>query len=161
MKKKLLMAMVLVLIFAASAAADVSVSKRSYAGAQGIGIGLEGGYWGGLSIKSWTGSDTAFQFNADFHFNGYFGGGVAHLWHFFEVIQVDGNKFPLYIGLKAGIWAHPDGFALSGLVPFGIAWIPRDIPIDIFIQYEPGIQILPGIGPDYMGGTAGIRLWFN
>lgn len=165
MKKVLAVALVMVLAFTVSASAEkITLSKGSYAGAQGIGIGLEGGPWGGLSLKLWTSSDTAFQFNADFHWSGYFGGGIAYLWHFFDVIEVDNHKFPLYIGIKAGLWGGSN-VGVDILVPLGIAWIPREIPIDIFLQYEPGIAVLrndgTGFGPSYMGGAAGIRLWFN
>lgn len=109
----------------------------------------------------WTAADTALQFNANFHWAGYFGAGAAYLWHYFDVIKVDNHKFPLYWGIKGELWANPSDFALGAVVPLGIAWIPKELPIDIFLQYEPGIAILPSIAPVYMGGTAGIRLWFN
>lgn len=149
------------MVFAVAATAkEFKVSKGSYAGAQGMGIGLEGGWWGGLNLKMWTTSENALQFNLAYLWAGTIGGGAAYLWHFFDIIEVTDHKFPLYVGIKAGVWAG-NSFGLSALVPLGIAWIPKEFPIDVFLQYEPGIAILPSIGPDYMGGTAGIRLWFN
>jgi hypothetical protein len=85
---------------------------------------------------------------------------VAYLIHNFDIIQADRNKFPLYFGIKGWGAFAPGGTAAGIQVPLGIAWIPRDAPIDIFLQVEPGISVIPSVhfAP---GGGFGIRFWLS
>jgi hypothetical protein len=158
-----------VLMFALSTAvfAEVSIGGHSfsdgpYLGARGFGIGIVGGVIAGLSIKDWVSYDNAFQFDVNWDlYQGGIGFGAAYLFHNFGIITADNNKFPLYFGIKGWAVITNGGSVAAGMmVPLGIAWIPRDVPIDIFLQVEPGISVIPSVhfAP---GGGAGIRFWLN
>jgi len=166
MKKVLAITMVLMLVFSVSVMAKVkikiaghSTSSGSYLGARGLGIGLELGYPCGLNVKSWVSSDSAVQFDASWYFGSSISVGAAYLIHFFDVIEVDDNKLPLYFGIKGSVGIGSTiGVAIQ--VPLGISWIPRKYPIDVFLQFEPGISVIPGVGP-VAGGYIGIRYWLD
>ncbi len=178
---KVLTVVVFVCALAVSASAKVKVkvdgktlsSSGTYLGAKGMGIGLQGGLNNGLVFKSWIDKESALQFDANFGigWGGGIGVGAAYLIHNFGIIEMTNSKLPLYFGIKGGAsffgtgYYSSGGIALSVQVPLGIAWIPKDYPIDIFAQFEPGLAILFygnysyfGWGP---GGSAGIRYWFN
>ena len=168
MKKIVSFITVLLLTLSAAVVADVSiniggheVSNEAYLGAKGLGIGIVTGETNGLSIKSWVSHDHAFQFDAnwDLYYGG-FGIGAAYLIHNFDIIEADNNKFPLYFGIKGWIAFAPGNTAAGIQVPLGMAWIPSSAPIDIFIQVEPGISVVPSVrfAP---GGGIGIRFWLS
>jgi hypothetical protein len=167
MKKTVMLIMVVMLALSVPAFADVTIgghgfSDGPYLGARGLGIGIVGGVIAGLSIKNWVSYDNAFQFDVNWDlYQGGVGFGAAYLFHNFEIIQADHNKFPLYIGIKGwGVITNGGSVAAGIMVPLGIAWIPRDVPIDIFLQAEPGISVIPSVrfAP---GGGMGIRFWLN
>lgn len=164
MKKILLVAVILVVSLCATLSADIRIrfSDGPYLGARGFGIGFVSGVINGLSIKNWVSNDNAFQFDIAWDLNyGGIGFGMAYLYHDFGIIQADRNKFPLYIGIKGWAVITNAGNTAAGVqIPLGIAWIPRDIPIDIFVQAEPGLSVVPDVrfAP---GGGIGIRFWLN
>src|ERR1035437_6975502 len=168
MKRISLFMVVLLFVSSVAYAAEVSINiggdgikDEAYPGAKGVGIGIVKGETNGLSIKSWVSHDHAFQFDAnwDLYYGG-FGIGAAYLIHNFDIIEADNNKFPLYFGIKGWINFAPGTVAAGIQVPLGMAWIPRSAPIDIFIQVEPGISIVPSVrfAP---GGGIGIRFWLS
>jgi hypothetical protein len=166
MKKSFVLVLALLLAFAAGAAADVSIAGHSvsdgpYLGARGLGIGIVLGTIDGLSVKSWISRDHALQFDLNWDLNyGAVGFGAAYLIHNFHIIEADNNKFPLYFGIKGWAALAPGGAEAGIQVPLGIAWIPRNAPIDIFAQVEPGISLIPSVH-SAMGGGIGIRFWLN
>jgi len=132
-----------------------------YKGSRGFGIGIIVGLESGLSIKSWLDGTGAIQIDASWNFDyGAFGVGVAYLFHNFDLIRnVPDSKFPVYFGIK-GFGAFASSAAVIGVqVPLGIAWIPRAAPIDVFLQFEPGLSIIPGTHWAYNAGI-GIRYYF-
>jgi len=166
MIKKLLMTMTAILLLVTVVSADVSIAGHSaaggaYAGSRGLGLGIVLGVVNGLSVKNWTSGSTAFQFDATWDLNyGGVGFGAAYLIHDFSIIRADDNKFPLYFGIKGWAALASHGLAAGIQVPLGIAWIPRDAPIDVFLQIEPGISVVPAVRFTG-GGGLGIRFWFN
>jgi hypothetical protein len=168
MKKTILMILVLALALCMNlTAASVSIGGHSlnsggtYLGDKGLGIGIYLGRTAALSVKTWVNRNDALQFDAGWDFNGgYIGLGAAYLIHNFDIIKVEGNKVPLYLGIKgyAGLWSG--GADIGVQIPLGIDWIFRTAPIDIFLQIEPGIQIVPSTTPAWNGGI-GIRYWLN
>jgi hypothetical protein len=166
MKKAAVLALVLIFVFSATAAAKVrvaghGVSEGPYLGERGLGIGVVFGEINGLSIKNWVNRNSALQFDATWNLNyGGIGLGVAYLIHNFDILEADYNKFPLYFGIKGWAAFAPGGVQAGIQVPLGIAWIPRNAPIDVFLQIEPGISVIPDVhfAP---GGGLGIRFWLD
>lgn len=166
MKKSVLFVLLAAFLFGSTVTAEVRIaghkfSEGEYLGARGLGIGIVVGSVNGLSIKNWVSREHAFQFDLNWDLSyGALGIGAAYLIHNFSIIEADNNKFPLYFGIKG--WAD---FASGGItagiqVPLGISWVPRNAPIDVFAQIEPGISIIPSMrfSP---GGGIGIRFWLN
>jgi hypothetical protein len=166
MKKIILLIAVVLLVFGSAAVADVDiaghrVTDENYAGTRGLGIGIVFGETNGISVKNWVNQNHAFQFDANWDL--YYGGigfGVAYLFHNFEMLTSDMNKFPVYIGIKGWAAFATDNTAAGVQIPLGISWIPKETPIDIFLQVEPGISLIPSVrfAP---GGGLGIRYWLN
>jgi hypothetical protein len=132
-----------------------------YKGARGFGAGIIIGLASGLSLKNWIDRTGAIQIDANWNFDyGAFGIGVAYLFHNFDLITgVRESKIPVYFGIK-GWGAFSSNSAVIGVqVPLGIVWIPRAAPIDVFLQFEPGLSIIPGTHWAYNAGI-GIRYYF-
>lgn len=149
--KKILLALLVISVF------FVTPAFCGFPGMSGLGIGLQGGWQSGLNVKIWTGGRTALQLDANWSYTGFFGGGIAYLWHLYP--DTSGIKIPLYIGIKAAVWGMAS--EIAALMPIGICFILHNTPIDIFLQYEPGVQVIPAFVPVYAGGCVGIRFWFN
>ncbi|MDD8018800.1 MAG: hypothetical protein PHP42_10545, partial [Bacteroidota bacterium] len=90
---------------------------------------------------------------------GYYNGGrnvhfhMDYLWHSFEVIQ-SSERFPLYYGIGGRMNSGPgyDGsVAVRGV--FGIAWLPNNTPMDVFLELVPSLQLTNSSG---FGIDAGI-----
>ena len=166
MKKTFLMVLIALALFGTAVFGEVRIAGHSaaggsYAGSRGLGLGLVLGVVNGLSVKNWVSSDNAFQFDATWDLNyGGVGVGVAYLFHDFSIIKADNNKFPLYFGIKGWAAFAPGGVAAGLQIPLGIVWIPREAPIDVFMQVEPGIALIPAV-KFAGGGGLGIRFWFN
>lgn len=132
-----------------------------YKGARGFGAGIIIGLASGLSLKNWLDRTSAIQIDANWNFDyGAFGIGVAYLFHNFNLITgVRESKIPVYFGIK-GWGAFSSNSAIIGVqIPLGIVWIPKAAPIDVFLQFEPGLSIIPGTHLAYNAGI-GIRYYF-
>ena len=126
---------------------------------RGFGLGVIIGEPTGISAKLWTSPINAFDFaigwsttggrQTDFH--------MDYLWHSFNTIH-SSERFPLYYGFGGRIITGPSNngsVAVRGV--FGIAWLPHNTPIDIFLELVPSLQLTPGTG---FGIDAGIGARF-
>jgi hypothetical protein len=135
-----------------------------------FGLGVILGEPTGLSAKYWTSSVTAFDFGLgwgwiDGNNNGNDNGGsrvhfhMDYLWHSFETIKST-ERFPLYYGIGGRVNAgegYSTSFAVRGVI--GVAWMPRDTPIDIFIELAPSLRLTESTGFAIDGGL-GARYYF-
>jgi hypothetical protein len=125
-----------------------------------FGLGVIIGEPTGLSAKLWTSSTTAFDFGLGWSIGGdriskydggYNGGSRVHfhmdyLWHSFEVIR-SSERFPLYYGFGGRIntgAGYNSSAAVRGVI--GIAWMPRETPVDIFLEVVPSLQLTSSTG---------------
>lgn len=132
-----------------------------YAGKFGLGImlgeptGLSGKYWlnDKLAIDGAAGwsfyDDSEFYLHSDL------------LVHKFDLIPVKKGKLPFYVGAGAFVRfrdEHHDNEA--GIrVPVGLDYLFENAPVDIFVEFAPGIDLTPSTRADFSGGI-GIRYWF-
>jgi hypothetical protein len=140
-----------------------------------FGIGLILGEPTGISAKLWTTSDNAFDFGLGWSVDGdhmgrynndyyYYNGGsrvhfhMDYLWHSFNSIQAAG-QFPLHYGI-GGRLNSGDGYAstISVRGVFGVSWLPRDTPIDIFLELAPTLRLTNSSGL-YLGAGLGARYY--
>ena len=138
-----------------------------------FGLGLIVGEPTGISAKLWTSHTTAFDFGLGWSvggdrigkFNGYDNGGsrvhfhMDYLWHAFEAIHSN-ERFPLYYGIGGRIntgAGYNSSIAVRGV--FGIAWMPRETPIDLFFELVPSLQLTSTAGLALDAGL-GARYYF-
>jgi hypothetical protein len=127
--------------------------QGSRAQERAFGLGVIVGEPTGLSAKLWTSSTNAFDFGLGWSIGGdrigrnniYYSGSRVHfhmdyLWHSFDAIQST-ERFPLYYGIGGRINSgagYDAAFAVRGV--FGIAWMPHNAPVDVFLELVPSLQ---------------------
>ncbi|HEX9828843.1 MAG TPA: hypothetical protein VGB10_01415 [Bacteroidota bacterium] len=164
MKRFCFTAIAVCLLFGAQ---EAIAQQREYGFGNNFGLGLIIGEPTGVSAKLWTSSSTAFDFGLGWsmggdrigRYDGFYEGGsrvhfhMDYLWHSFEAIRST-ERFPLYYGI-GGRLNSGAGYRSSAAVRgvFGIAWLPGETPIDVFLEIVPSLQLSPSSG---FGMDAGI-----
>jgi hypothetical protein len=138
-----------------------------------FGLGVILGEPTGISAKLWTSSDNALDFGLGWSIGGdrignykgnYDGGSRVHfhmdyLWHSFDAIH-SSDRFPLYYGFGGRVntgAGYDASLAIRGV--FGIAWMPRKTPIDVFVELVPSMQLTSSTGFAIDAGL-GARYYF-
>lgn len=126
----------------------------------GIGIGFILGEPTGLNFKVWTGSNTAlvaaaawsFEGKAAFHFH------LDYLHHRLKTIRIEHGFLPFYYGI--GIRIKNDRKERLGIrIPLGLNYHFKKAPLDIFAEFVPIFDLLPGTDLHFNGGI-GLRYFF-
>ncbi len=164
MKRALVVLMVLAA--AAAAAAPAPAAKKS---ANGIRPGLFelGVYLGqpsGISAKYWMNGRNAIDGVAAWGFGGPGSGTMViaadYLFTFTDVVKIEKETFPLYVG--AGAIMSIDmggGISLGARVPLGALYLFRGVPLEISLEIVPGLYLFPATSFLAMGGI-GVRYCF-
>ena len=167
MKKYLIAAIALCLFFTAQR----SFGQDDVPSVRKFGLGVIIGEPTGLSAKYWTSSTTALDFALGWGFvdenngNGNGDGSnwihfhMDYLWHSFEAISST-ERFPLYYGIGGRVNTREGdntSFAIRGVI--GLAWMPHDAPVDIFIELAPSLRLTESTGFAIDGGL-GARYYF-
>jgi len=167
------------LILAVGAAAVLAPSRAHAFGAsrQGFGIGIGSGTGAtGVSGKLMVGSAGAFQGVVGFWGHGDSSGpgpgqyrsidGVAlSLDYLFEMPSLATTQYfnlDWNFGLGGGIGVATSG-GTPGVAVAGVAGLEFNftkIPLDLTIEYRPGVSLLPDVGIGLIGFTAHLRVWF-
>lgn len=138
-----------------------------------FGLGFIVGEPTGISAKLWTTPTTAFDFGLGLslgtdrisNYDGIYNGGTRlhfhmdHLWHSLDAIS-SGERFPLYYGIGGRIntgAGYNSSIAIRGVV--GVAWMPVETPIDIFLELVPSLQVTSSTGLTVDAGL-GMRYYF-
>jgi len=153
-----------------------AISSNTFAQSTGVGAGIILGAPTGISTKFWTSNvnaiDAAIGWSNDGEWarfgNGYYyyyGRSNLHinadyLWHSFNAIKSQ-ERFPIYYGfgfhLNEG-YSAPLAFGIRGVV--GIDWMPRAVPLDVFLEFAPVVFLSPGSGIGFDAGI-GTRFFFH
>lgn len=139
-----------------------------------IGLGIILGEPTGLSAKIWTSPSTAIDFGLGWSLGGdrinmsegvYNGESRIHfhfdyLLHVFNVFGKTG-ELPFYYGI-GGRYNTGGGYISSLAVRcvLGIAWMPKETPIDLFFEFVPSLQLTSKSELAIDSGI-GIRYYFN
>lgn len=147
--------------------------QESVAQERPFGLGVILGEPTGFSAKLWTSADKAFDFGLGWsiggdrigRFDGNYDGGrrihlhMDYLWHAFEIIRTD-VRLPVYYGF-GGRFNNGAGYngslAIRGV--FGLAWLPREAPVDVFLELVPSLQFTSPTG-FAMDAGIGARYFF-
>ena len=141
-------------------AAGITAQERRF------GLGVMVGEPTGISGKLWVSSQKAFDFGLGWshgygwydgdgrmhRYDGSYDGGsrvhlhMDYLWHWFETVH-SAERFPLYTGIGGRLntgTGYNSSVAIRGV--FGIAWMPRNMPVDVFLELVPSLQVVPSTG---------------
>lgn len=130
-----------------------------------VGVGLILGEPVGADVKYWVSDEMAVDGAVGWsdydHSDLYVQGDV--LWHKFDLINFSpGNgKLPVYFGV-GGLFrdrTHGRSNDVGVRVPVGVAYIFDNLPIDIFAEIGPALDVAPDIHGEITGGI-GVRFWF-
>jgi hypothetical protein len=141
----------------------ISVSSGSMAGRFGAGIIV--GEPTGASLKYWLTDVMAIdgaigwsdQDDSDLYLH------ADVLWHNFDWLKVPQGKLPVYLGV-GGLVRFRDNYDSDDTdvgirVPVGISYMFEKVPLDIFAEIGPAIDVTPAVQGDITGGI-GVRFWF-
>lgn len=83
-----------------------------------------------------------------------------YLWHSFDVIHSN-ERFPIYYGVGGVIASGgPNEAALGIRGVFGLDWLSRHAPIDVFLQVVPVLVLAPSTDFEF-GAGIGVRFFFS
>lgn len=127
---------------------------------RGFGIGAIFGEPTGVSAKAWLSGTNALDFGAAWSWarTGYFHLHVDYLWHFPSAIRVS-ERFVPYVGVGGRFGARTDA-VLGARVVGGLAWWPRTVPLDVFVEIAPILDLAPATEMSLNGGI-GVRFFFR
>jgi hypothetical protein len=125
----------------------------------------------------------ALDFGVGYIYDDYYYGDGFHiyanyLWHPISLVSAQAFELPLYIGGGLRFWEFDycylgtcgySGSAIGIRVPVGIAFDFNHVPLDIFMQLVPVVDILTGTYYDQFRDrghfgvdvSVGIRYWFK
>jgi hypothetical protein len=113
---------------------------------KGFGLGIMIGEPTGLSAKYWLGAENALDFGLAYSFirkKSALSLHADYLFHNYDLIK-SAERFPVYYGFGGRLHAVSGGSAWLGARGVaGIAWLSRELPIDVFLEVAPIFNILP------------------
>jgi len=137
----------------------VVISLNLFSQDKGFGLGVIIGEPTGLSAKLWTSELTAVDAGAAWALinGGFIRFHADALFHNFS-IDVDQGKLPVYFGI-GGKLVLANNLGVGVRVPFGIAYLFDSVPIDIFLELVPVLDLLPATDISFEGAI-GVRYFF-
>lgn len=166
MKKRSMLAVAVIGLFAL-AQGVFAEPKR------GLGVGVIVGEPTGISIKKWISDERAidaalawsFSENDSFQFH------ADYLIHNFGLLNIEpaDHRLPVYYGIGARVklrdsnndrGRNNDDTLIGIRVPFGISYIFKDEPFDIFAEIVPVLDVVPDTDFD-INAAIGVRFYFR
>lgn len=155
--KKLLTAFLLTLFV------TVSFNSLTYAqdDSKNLGIGVIVGEPTGLSLKSWTEGNNAFDLGVAWSFGPYDAINLHadYLWHNYDVFEEpETGNLPLYYGIGARVVLAENDAVIGARFPVGINYIFEEAPLDLFLELAPILNLAPDTD-FHIGGGVGLRFY--
>ena len=152
MKNNLLKIILVMIIFSTISAAQT----------KGFGLGILVGEPTAVSAKYWTSGSTAFDFGIGYSFekNSYLNIHADYLFHVKNIFETTEN-ISFYYGPGARLRFVENATTRLGFrFDVGLVWIPRNAPIDVYIELAPILDIIPETDFLFNSGV-GVRFFFN
>lgn len=138
------------------------IAYELHAQDRGFGLGIIVGEPTGISGKAWTSSINAIDFALGYSFsprNSRIHLHVDYLFHSLRPFD-SSEKFLLYYGPGVRIKSRQNDDSILGIRGvIGLAWIPRNAPVDVFLEVVPILNIIPGTSFNMNAGL-GARFYF-
>lgn len=139
------------------AAAALSTNAHAQA-RQGFGLGLVAGEPSGLTV-AWAASEQrAFQSHLSWSVVNDRMRVSADYLQTVAVLDTSGPRLPVYVGL-GGVVSVGEPAWLGARIPLGVALIPRQVPIEPFLELAPTVYVFPDTDVD-LEGALGARIYF-
>lgn len=131
-----------------------------FAQSQGGGVGIILGEPTGFSAKIWTSPTNAVDAGLAWAFTrrGYLHIHADYLWHFPDAIKAS-ERFVPYAGIGGRVGVGGDKARVGLRLPGGIAYWPRDVPLDLFLELALIMDVAPATEVTLNGGI-GARYFF-
>ncbi len=152
---------------------ETALAQGSRSGGN-FGFGLMAGEPSGITIKYYTGSETAFDAYIGSSYFGKLRIGGDYLWHF---NAFNSNVVKMYAGVGATFgfgrgegffyknnkdkfyyWEDNSSVGIAARALLGINIMPRNTPLEIFFEIGPLVGIAPNFGSNFEGAL-GIRFY--
>lgn len=144
----------------------VIISNSIKAQDNGFGAGLIIGEPTGFTFKNWISSTSAIDAGLGWSFvdNGSTHIHVDYLYHNFNIIKSSEGKVPVYFGVGGRLkFKNEDKVSDNRFgvrVPFGIAYLFRTMPVDIFLEIVPVMDLSPETKLSF-NSALGVRYYFK
>jgi hypothetical protein len=127
---------------------------------KGFGLGALFGEPTGVSMKYWVSQQNAIDAGLAWSFSGkgFFHIHSDFLWHFPDVARSE-ERFVLFAGVGGRI-RFADPARVGARFPLGIEWWPRQVPLDVFLELVPILDLSPSTKFEFNGGI-GARYFFE
>ena len=140
------------LVMAALMVATLSVSAQDYNWAAGVRLGG----FSGITAKKNLGAN-ALEFGASWGLGNYLTVDGVYEWQ--QPVITDG--FHLYYGAGAYVGLFANSFCLGAEAVVGLEYrLPINFPLAISLDYRPGLNILPGVAPNWGNCALGVKYCF-
>ncbi len=128
---------------------------------RGLGLGIILGEPTGLSGKAWTSSTNAIDAGLAWSFRGkgFFHVHADYLWHFPDAIR-SSERFVPYAGVGGRFGAAKSDGIFGIRIVGGLAFWPRGVPLDVFVEFAPILDLIPATEMRANGGI-GARFYFE
>lgn len=130
-----------------------------------LGLGLGGGYWfNGLSGKYYMSDRMAVQGVLGAYgigLPGYGGLGLTadYLWEMPAIMQGSVLEVAWSAGLGPSVGVGDQWVALGAHGTLGLELNFQKVPIDVALEYKPGLEVLPALGPDFLSFGGHVRVY--
>lgn len=131
----------------------------------GFGLGIMFGDPTGLSFKGWISERSAIDGGLGWSFvnEGSMHIHADYLYHFYNVFETP--RIPLYLGVGGRIklknTEHQNNDTRVGVrIPFGIAYQFEEVPVDVFLEIAPILDLNPTTRGS-VNGALGVRYYFK
>lgn len=112
------------------------------------GVGLALGEPSGFSVKKFNSGTEAYQFTLGYNMAGTHTGvnlGGDVLFHNYNFFSADNGSIPYYYGAGVHVSLY-EATQVYARVPLGIAYEFNELPADVFLEFSPGIAVVPTPG---------------
>lgn len=138
-----------------------TITQAQQAG-EGVGIGFMVGEPTGLSLKSWTGGNNAFDVGLAWSLGRYDAVNIHadYLWHNYDLFnEIESGTLPFYYGIGGRVILADDDAVIGARIPVGLNYLFDDSPIGLFLEVAPIFNLAPETDFDVDGGL-GVRFYF-
>jgi hypothetical protein len=140
----------------------IALTAVSYSQTRGFGLGIIVGEPTGISAKYWLSSQNALDFGLGYSFvrKGRLHFHMDYLFHHQNIFRAEEN-FALYYGPGFRLrTVEGDDARLGARFGVGLVWLPRNAPVDVFVEIAPILDIIPATRFQVNAGL-GFRFFFN